>query len=1029
MEPPFRVFYVDPDPRGRELVRQTLHDQAEFELVAIDAVETELERLRSAGAFDVVLSELNVLGFEGLEIIEAVRNISPDTPVVIITAAGSEEIVVQAWQAGAAGYVVKTAEQIDRLPQTLSSAIEQAESRQTKRRTREELESRESLYRRALLASSAAVYQRDFASNTYTHQDSNIEHLLEVSADALTPDAWRQLIRQTIFHGKAAGLSLEQVEGLFRAGKIDVLASDDKCITPSGKTVWLSDTAVPVYDQQGRVTGSIGLRQDITERKHLEEALTRTHAVLEATFNNLADALFVVDPQTRVVLTCNPAVEHVSGYAPEEIVGRNVAFLYSDRAAYEETGRQMFSALDASGRYSSETQLRRKNGQLADVEHTVSQILDYEGRRVAIVSLVRDISHRKRAEREIRQNREAAEASRQQLLIAIESLTEGFALYDADDRLVICNSIYREQYDLSQDLLAPGAKFEEHIRASAYRGQIQEAVGREEQWVRERVEQHRHPQGKYLQQLGNGRWLLVSEHSTKDGGIVGVRRDITESKRAEEELRESEERFRQLAESLDQVLWFSSVNPERITYVSPAFADIWGRSETALYEDPGLWVEAIHDDDRQRVRDIFTEWIEGREPEYRVEYRVVRPDGETRWVHDHGLIIRDAYGQIVRLSGIVRDITEEKRADEKIRYQSQLLDSVQEAVVATDLSGVIVYWGKGAERLYGYSADEALGSILAVLTNNDGELADFHRMSQILNTGSWAGRQELHHKDGEPFTSDTFISLVTGEFDEPCGFIGIYRDVSAHEEHLAQLRERDAELAHVSRLGLLGEMAAEISHEINQPLYAISNCAMACSKSIKLAAPDSPERTLACVREISQQAHRAGEIVRRMRSFSRKTPFSLSTVNLSMLVQETIELLSGNTKNLAISVSFQAAEQPHAVLVDRIQIQQVIVNLIRNACDAMADIPSQQRQLQISTAFNDEDVVFSAADSGAGMPLENLERVFEPFYTTKPEGVGLGLAISQRIIKKHRGRIWATPNAEQGTTFHFSLPRHDADYE
>lgn len=310
----------------------------------------------------------------------------------------------------------------------------------------------------------------------------------------------------------------------------------------------------PLRNNQGQVTGLIGISRDITDRKRAVQALAETNALLEATFAYLADALIVVAPKDQTIISSNSAFERVFGYAPEEIIGRNAAFLYADEAAYHEVGSLMPPVLESDGRYQAEIVMRRKDGSIFDAEHTIAGVLDDAGCQTAFVSIIRDVSERKQAEQQLRESRAEAEELRNKLVEAIESLTEGFALYDADDRLVICNSRYREIYQESEDLIVVGASFKDHIRISASRGQVADALGREEEWVRERVEQHQNPQGSYLQQLGNGRWLQITEHKTIGGGIVGVRTDITERKRAEDLSRMRERQANVIAELGQQAL-------------------------------------------------------------------------------------------------------------------------------------------------------------------------------------------------------------------------------------------------------------------------------------------------------------------------------------------------------------------------------------------------------------------------------------------------------------------------------------------
>jgi C4-dicarboxylate-specific signal transduction histidine kinase len=238
-----------------------------------------------------------------------------------------------------------------------------------------------------------------------------------------------------------------------------------------------------------------------------------------------------------------------------------------------------------------------------------------------------------------------------------------------------------------------------------------------------------------------------------------------------------------------------------------------------------------------------------------------------------------------------------------------------------------------------------------------------------------------------------------------------------------QVHRHRAELAHVARLSIAGEMMAELTHELNQPLSAISSYSQACLRLLYSDRREDREELLSSLHQVGVQADRAAEIVRRLRRFVTKAKPVQTAVDINALVREVAELICIDARMAQAEVRFELAESLPLVLADRIQIEQVLVNLIRNALEAMRESPAGSRRLTIRTAFDRANcIVVDLGDSGSGIPAEVIDHIFERFFTTKPNGMGMGLAISQSIIESHGGKLWATPNATRGSTFHFTLP-------
>jgi PAS domain S-box-containing protein len=370
-------------------------------------------------------------------------------------------------------------------------------------------------------------------------------------------------------------------------------------------------------------------------------------------------------------------------------------------------------------------------------------------------------------------------------------------------------------------------------------------------------------------------------------------------RRTEQALEESEGRFRLTAETVPELLWIESLEPRKVLYLSPSYDRIWGRPANDLDGTRDWRLDAIHPEDRPYVSSTLTRWLAGENQDrYDLEYRIIRPDGATRWIHDRGTLIKDKHEKPYRASGVAEDITEAKSSQEA-------LDNAQ------------------------------------------------------------------------------------------------------------------AELAHVTRVSMLGEMSASIAHEINQPLGAIVNNAGACLGWLDAGNLEEARNSVGLVMD---DAQRAGEIITRTRALVKKAPPQKDWLDINQIIREVIALGQSEVQRNHIALETQLSEDVAVVFADRIQLQQVMLNLMMNAIEAMSQVTGPRELLISSGADDAKDVVVVVRDSGPGLDSKTLERLFEPFYTTKPQGMGMGLAICRSLIEVHGGRLWAAANTPHGAVFQFTLP-------
>ncbi|MET3668107.1 PAS domain S-box protein [Caulobacter sp. 1776] len=357
-----------------------------------------------------------------------------------------------------------------------------------------------------------------------------------------------------------------------------------------------------------------------------------------------------------------------------------------------------------------------------------------------------------------------------------------------------------------------------------------------------------------------------------------------------------------------------------------------------------------------------------------------------------------------------------------------ILDTVPDGVVVIDRAGIMTSFSPAAERMFGWTAAEAIGRNVSILmpdphaAAHDGYIQRYHRTGdkRIIGMGRVVVGQR---KDGSTFPMELAVGETKGAAPSYTGFI---RDLTETQETETRLQELQNELVHVSRLTAMGEMASTLAHELNQPLSAIANLLTGSRRLIDRGREADQVKVREAIDKAAAQALRAGDVIHRMRDFVRRGASERDVESLSKLIEEASALALIGEKDRQVDVRLALDPAADAVFADRVQVQQVLLNLIRNGIDAMHDGASRRRALLITSEVTEEGWSrVSVADTGPGIADEVRERLFQPFMTTKPQGMGVGLSISRSIIEAHGGRIWAEANPGGGALFRFTLPPAD----
>jgi PAS domain S-box-containing protein len=534
---------------------------------------------------------------------------------------------------------------------------------------------------------------------------------------------------------------------------------------------------------------------------------------------------------------------------------------------------------------------------------------------------------------------------------------------------------------------------------------------------------------EYFRKDGSRVPAMMGAANFDEGGNQGVAfvLDLTERKRAEQALRESEFKLHQIIETVPGLLWSNGpdsvpnhVSQRMLDYCGVGFEDFKRRG----------WEAFMHPADFPQIVKAYDHAIQ-RGTSYEGVMRLRRADGEFRWHHARCEPLRDRQGSIIQWYGLSVDINERKNAEDLLRRSEARLAEAQRLThigVAAYNETAILYGSDETYRIWGFDPAQGVPSREAVFRRihpHDRDrleaevqraLGEKRRYSIGYRIVLPDGTEKHVGSIGEPAFSATgeLIEIVATQID-------VTEHKRAQEEH-KRLRQLESDLAHMNRLSMMGEMAASLAHEITQPIAAARNNARAALNFLDKQAPDLGEvrEALGCV---VGDADRAGLIVDRIRDHIKKAPPRKHRFDLNEAINEVIVLARSAIAENGVSVQSRLAEGLALVEGDRVQLQQVVLNLVLNAAEAMSAVDEGTRDLLISSEQSRTNgVLVAVRDCGPGIAPEHIERVFDAFYTTKSSGVGMGLSICRSIIDAHGGRMWADTNEPRGAAFQFILP-------
>jgi two-component system sensor kinase FixL len=513
------------------------------------------------------------------------------------------------------------------------------------------------------------------------------------------------------------------------------------------------------------------------------------------------------------------------------------------------------------------------------------------------------------------------------------------------------------------------------------------------------------------------------QRSGRDDVVVLKMLDLTSRVRAEEELRASEHRLAIAAEVNEIGVFEWDVATNRISW-SPGSEQRLGLAEGTI-DSFDAWREHVDPADTINVMASIDRVVADRLDRFAFQYHFLTPDGPPRILEGTSRCLFDEHGNLIRTIGSLVDVTQRSRRETEMRLES-IIETVPDATIVIDDHGIIKSFSSAAEAMFGYSAASMIGRNVKVLMPNmfasrhDAAIADYLRTGERKVIGM---TRELtaRRADGTQFP----IELNVGEarIGEERIFTGIVRDVSRRLLEEQRLSELSAELAHISRQGAMSELAADLAHELNQPLSATANFIAAARMLIEQGT--AGERVADLLHMAEEQTQRSGDIIRRLRDFLAKRDIEMRPESVADVIGDAVALVFFGSGREEIELSYDLDPASDTIFADRVQIQQVLVNLLRNAVEVLRSVePGHPRRIVIRSRSRDDDMVeLAIRDSGPGIPDALNEQLYARFSTTKAgTAMGIGLSISRRIVEAHGGALTAENPPEGGAAFCFTLP-------
>jgi len=803
--------------------------------------------------------------------------------------------------------------------------------------------------------------------------------------------------------------ALENMAKIMETGQVNNI--EYHVLRKDGSRIFIETSVSVIKGGNGEPKGLVAVARDITERRKMEEALRDSEERHRLCFENASDVIYSVDPE-GTILSMSPAVERLLGYKPEELIGRNMAELHVvPPEKLEQALIDTMRALAGERIISSDGEFLAKDGSVKFGEISGAPIFSRDGKVIAAIFVARDITERRRMEEELRLLSDAVKMSKDSIVISnlegriIEANEATLKMHGMDNRADLIGRLVLELISAEDHKMLT-----EKITTALAAGSLSCIV-------------------EYHGIKNDGSTFLgeatISEVKDKKGehiGYMAVVRDITERRKMEKALRDSEERLRRLVDHAPDIIFRWSVE-KGLEYVSPVVSEITGYSVEELMVDPKLGLKLARGRNPDLVQ-TYERVVEHGITERTRELTFIRKDGKRAYLDVRVQAVRNEEGGIIAFEGIMRDITERRKMEEALKRNEQnyrvLFESTIDGMFVVDVETMkVVLANQALARMFGSdSVEDGIGGNPLDNVHPD----DRDRLIEIFAKGEFGkGLSEIREfrgitKDGREIWVSAMGTRI--EYEGKVADLVSLRDITERKRMEEEKQKMEEQLLLTGRLAAVGELAAGVAHELNNPITAIKGFAQ-----LLTAREDLDETTRKDLDTIYRESQRAAKITQNLLSFARRHEPEKHPISINDVIENILEMQEYLMKVNNIELEVELDPDLPKTMADFHQMQQVFVNIINNAEQAMVETHGKGRLL-IKTQRSGKMVQIIFADNGPGISEENLKRIFDPFFTTKEvgKGTGLGLSICYGLVGAHGGRIYARSKLGQGATFVVEMP-------